>query len=220
MIHRPDHHRVDGTRRPWRTTPSTGIRDPWNLQTPAQIVLTLPGPHETHRQSNHQLWSPAHLAHQASRLGDRCRCVAYRQNNIIAPLFPRTAYSGRRPRDAGILRQHMRLAVMHATPDIDVELLQKGALETTRDHRHISHDTPTAQECANPDFYRARRKKQFIDYVEVAARMNETLRHTFMSLGHTRPITASLDNPEALRLDRMRLIPAPLRCANRLSRRR
>src|ERR1700733_807902 len=99
---------------------------------------------------------------------------------------------------------------MHPTPDIDIQLLQKGTLQPARHHRHIGHDTPTAQQRPNPDFHRTRGEKQLIDNVEIATRVNEALRHSLVPLGHSRPVTPRLYDPEALRFNGMRLIATPL----------
>src|SRR3569833_43529 len=100
---------------------------------------------------------------------------------------------------------------MYAAPHIDPELLQKAARQPARHHRYVGHDAAASQQRAHSDIDSARREKQLLDDLEVTTRMDESLRDTPLPLLHARPVAARLDDPEALRLDGMRLIFLRLR---------
>jgi hypothetical protein len=50
------------------------------------------------------------------------------------------------------------------------------------------------------------REKQFVDDIEVATRVHESLRNAPLPFWQTRPVATRRDDPETLGLDRMRLI--------------
>ncbi len=85
------------------------------------------------------------LADQACCLDDRRRRIADREYDVIAEFFPGAPDTGRRARDALRLCHQVRLAVVHAAPGFDVELLEQRALQTGLHHGDVGHYALAAQ---------------------------------------------------------------------------